>query len=50
VHKPSAVFQLLENGRQYWIEDDDRRYADPFIADVRSFLYEGSSLFFSEER
>jgi AbiU2 len=34
----TAVFQLLENGRQYWIEDNDRRYADSFIADVRSFL------------
>jgi AbiU2 len=34
----TAVFQLLENGRQYWIEENDHRYADPFIADVRGFL------------
>jgi hypothetical protein len=34
----TTVFQLLENGREYWIEDNDRRYADPFIADARAFL------------
>jgi hypothetical protein len=33
-----AVFQLLENGRQQWIADDDRTYIDPFIADARNFL------------
>jgi len=34
----TAVFQLLENGRQHWIADDDRSYAEPYIADVRSLL------------
>ena len=40
----TAVFQLLENGRQYWIEDNDHRYADPFIADVRGFFRASLSL------
>jgi hypothetical protein len=34
----TAVFQLLENGRQHWIAADDRSYADPFIADARNVL------------
>jgi hypothetical protein len=34
----TAVFQLLENGRQQWIADDDRTYIDPFIADTRNAL------------
>jgi hypothetical protein len=34
----AAVFQLLENGREHWIEDGYRGYADPFIADVRTLL------------
>jgi hypothetical protein len=34
----TTVFQLLENGRQYWIADDDRSYADPTIADTRALL------------
>jgi AbiU2 len=34
----TAVFQLLENGREYWIEENDRRYADPFLADTRALL------------
>jgi hypothetical protein len=33
-----AIFQLFENGREYWITDDERSYADPFIADVRTML------------
>jgi hypothetical protein len=33
-----AIFQLLENGRQQWIADDDRTYIDPFIVDARNFL------------
>ena len=34
----TAIFQLLENGREYWIDDSDRRYADPFIADTRALF------------
>jgi hypothetical protein len=34
----TAVFQLLENGRQQWLADDDRTYVDPFIADTRNAL------------
>ncbi len=34
----TAVFQLLENGRQQWIANDDRTYTDPFIADTRNAL------------
>lgn len=34
----TAVFQLLENGREHWIADDYRGYADPFISDVRTLL------------
>jgi AbiU2 len=34
----TAVFQLLENGREHWLADDDRSYADPFIGDVRALL------------
>jgi hypothetical protein len=34
----TAVFQLLENGRECWIEDNDRSYADPLIADARALL------------
>ncbi len=34
----TAVFQLLENGRQQWIANDDRTYTDPFIADTRNTL------------
>jgi hypothetical protein len=34
----TAVFQLLEIGREHWIAGDDRTYADPFIADVRNVL------------
>jgi hypothetical protein len=33
-----AIFQLLENGRQQWIADDDQRYVDPYIADTRNAL------------
>ena len=32
------IFQMLENGREYWISNDDRSYADPFIGDARKFL------------
>lgn len=34
----TAVFQLLENGREHWITDGDRTYADPFIGDARTLL------------
>ncbi len=34
----TAVFQLLENGREHWIADDSRGYADPFIAGTRALL------------
>jgi hypothetical protein len=34
----TAVFQLLENGREHWLTDDDRVYADPFIQDARILL------------
>jgi hypothetical protein len=34
----TAIFQLLENGREHWIIDNDRSYAEPFISDVRALL------------
>jgi hypothetical protein len=34
----TAVFQLLENGREHWIADGNRSYADPFIKDARTLL------------
>jgi hypothetical protein len=34
----TAVWQLLENGREHWIADGDRSYADPFIKDFRTLL------------
>lgn len=34
----TAVFQLLENGREYWIATDDRHYAEPYIGDARNLL------------
>ena len=34
----TAVFQLLENGREHWLADDDRGYADPFIQNARILL------------
>jgi len=34
----TAVFQLIENGRQHWIEDGYRGYADLFISDTRALL------------
>ena len=42
----TAVFQLLENGRQQWIANDDRTYTDPFIADTRNALSRLGSLIF----
>jgi hypothetical protein len=32
------IFAMMENGQNYWIPDDDRTYADPFIQDVGEFL------------
>jgi hypothetical protein len=34
----TAVFQLLENGREHWLTDGERAYADPFIGDARTLL------------
>jgi hypothetical protein len=34
----TSVIQLLENGREHWIADGDRSYADPFIGDARTLL------------
>ena len=33
-----AIYQLLENGQQQWIADDERTYIDQFIADTRNAL------------
>jgi hypothetical protein len=32
------VLQLLENGREHWLTDGERTYADPFIGDARTLL------------
>jgi hypothetical protein len=34
----TAIFQLVENGRQQWIDADDRTYVDPIITDTRNAL------------
>jgi len=34
----TAIEQLIENGRQLWIADDNRTYIEPFIADTRNAL------------